>query len=51
LGGIDGDASRNFYISIAIAVFVVWALTDYKTKPSGKGEIPYIESNTNSNMI
>lgn len=51
LGGLDGDASKNFYICFAIAVFVVWALTDYKTKPSGKGEIPYIESNTDGNMI
>ena len=51
LGGIDGDASRNFYISFAIAVFVVWALTDYKTKPSGQRDIPYVESNSDGNMI
>jgi len=51
LGGLDGNASKNFYIGLAIAVFVVWTLTDYKTKPSGNREIPYIESNSDGNMI
>ncbi|MBK0381978.1 hypothetical protein I5M32_03315 [Pedobacter sp. SD-b] len=51
LGSLEGNVSRNFYIGFAIAVFVVWILTDYRTKPSGKREIPYIESNTDGDMI
>lgn len=31
LGNIDGDLSKYFYLSFAIAVFVTWLITDYKT--------------------
>ena len=27
----EGDVARNFYLSFAVAVFLTWALTDYKT--------------------
>lgn len=30
LGNLEGDLSRYFYISFAIAVFVTWLMTDYK---------------------
>ncbi len=50
LGGLDGDSSRNFYIGFAIAVFVVWALTDYKSSHT-KQEIPDIGSNIDGDMI
>lgn len=29
LGSLEGDVSRNFYISFGIAVFLTWLLTDY----------------------
>lgn len=31
LGGLEGDLARNFYLGFAGAVFVVWALTDYRS--------------------
>ena len=31
LGGMEGDLARNFYLGFAGAVFVVWALTDYRS--------------------
>jgi hypothetical protein len=31
LGNLEGDLSRNFYLGFAIAVFLTWALTDYKS--------------------
>lgn len=30
LGKLEGDLSRNFYLSFAIAVFITWLITDYK---------------------
>ena len=30
LGNMEGDLARNFYIGFAIAVFLTWAITDYK---------------------
>ncbi len=35
LGNIEGELSRNFYLLFAIAVFITWLVTDYKT-PSVK---------------
>lgn len=32
LGDKEGDLSRNFYLGFAIAVFLTWLLTDYRTK-------------------
>ena len=29
-GNTEGDLSRNFYIGFGIAVFLTWAITDYK---------------------
>jgi hypothetical protein len=34
LGTIDGLISRNFYILFAIAVFITWLVSDYKSTPS-----------------
>src|SRR5271154_4513649 len=31
LGSLEGDLSRNFYIGCAIAVFLTWLITDYKS--------------------
>lgn len=31
LGNLEGDLSRNFYLSFAGAVFITWLLTDYKS--------------------
>ena len=31
LGNLEGDLSKYFYLSFAIAVFVTWIITDYKT--------------------
>lgn len=31
LGGLEGDLARNSYLGFAGAVFVVWALTDYRS--------------------
>ena len=31
LGSIEGDLARNFYIGFAIAVFLTWLLTSYKS--------------------
>ena len=31
LGSLEGNLSRNFYICFAIAVFLTWLITDYKT--------------------
>ena len=30
LGNLEGDLSRYFYLSFAVAVFITWILTDYK---------------------
>ncbi len=30
LGGLEGDLARNFYLGFAGAVFLTWALTDYR---------------------
>ena len=30
LGNLEGDLSKYFYFSFAIAVFLTWLLTDYK---------------------
>ena len=30
LGNKDGDIARNFYIGFGIAVFLTWAITDYR---------------------
>ena len=35
LGGLEGDLARNFYLGFAGAVFLTWALTDYKMTPHG----------------
>ena len=31
LGNLEGELSRNFYLSFGIAVFATWLITDYKT--------------------
>ena len=31
LGNLEGDLSRSFYLSFAIAVFLTWLFTDYKS--------------------
>lgn len=31
LGNLEGELSRNFYITFGIAVFITWLITDYKT--------------------
>ncbi len=31
LGNLEGDVSRNFYLFFAIAVFLTWLITDYKS--------------------
>ncbi len=31
LGNLEGELSRNFYLSFGIAVFLTWLITDYKT--------------------
>ncbi|HEU4496242.1 MAG TPA: hypothetical protein VFR70_04250 [Flavobacterium sp.] len=31
LGSLEGESSRNFYISFGVAVFITWLITDYKT--------------------
>lgn len=36
LGNLEGDLSRNFYLSFGIAVFITWLITDYKTSYSSK---------------
>ena len=51
LGNLEGDFSRNYYLGFAIAVFVVWLLSDYTNKPFSKDGIPEIESNTDGGMI
>lgn len=30
LGSIEGDLSKHFYFSFALAVFLTWLITDYK---------------------
>lgn len=32
LGQQEGEIARNFYIGFAIAVFLTWLVTDYKTE-------------------
>ncbi len=36
LGKLEGDLAKFYCFSLAIAVFVVWAITDYKTQPPKK---------------
>lgn len=31
LGNLEGEISRNFYLSFGVAVFLTWLITDYKT--------------------
>ncbi len=31
LGNLEGELSRNFYLSFGVAVFITWLLTDYKS--------------------
>lgn len=31
LGSEEGDLARNFYIGFALAVFLTWLVTDYRT--------------------
>lgn len=35
LGSLEGELARNFYLGFAGAVFLTWALTDYKMTPHG----------------
>jgi hypothetical protein len=30
LGNLEGQLSRNFYLSFGVAVFITWLITDYK---------------------
>jgi hypothetical protein len=30
LGNLEGELSRNFYLSFGVAVFITWLITDYK---------------------
>jgi len=30
LGSLEGELSRNFYLSFGVVVFVTWMITDYK---------------------
>lgn len=30
LGNKEGDIARNFYIGVAVAVFLTWLITDYR---------------------
>ena len=32
LGRLDGTLSRNFYLGVAVAIFLTWLITDYKTE-------------------
>ncbi len=32
LGSIDGAISRNFYLGVAIGIFIFWSLSDYRRK-------------------
>jgi len=51
LGSIDGEFSKEFYLGLAIALFLFWLISDYTNKPEGTQEIPYIESSTEGGMI
>lgn len=51
LGSIEGELARNYFIGFAIAVFIVWVLSDYANKPESTREIPYVESSTDSGML
>ena len=31
LGNMEGEIARNFYLGFAVAVFLTWLITDYKT--------------------
>ncbi len=33
LGNLEGNLSKYFYLSFAIAVFLTWLITDYKSYP------------------
>lgn len=37
LGNLEGDVARNFYLSFAIAVFLTWLITDYKSSSVNPG--------------
>lgn len=51
LGGVEGDLARNYFLGFAIAIFVVWALSDYTNKPESTREIPYVELNSDGGML
>ncbi len=51
LGNLEGELARNYFLGFAVAVFVVWLLSDYTNKPESTREIPYIDSNTDGGMI
>ena len=48
---MEGEISRNFFLGIALVLFIVWLFTDYTNKLKGTQEIPYIESNTDGGML
>ena len=50
LRSVEGEVSRNFLIGIAIAVFLLWIVSDYHNKLNSTDEI-YVESNTDGGMI
>lgn len=31
LGNLEGNLARNFYLAFAVAVFLTWLITDYKS--------------------
>lgn len=51
LGNLEGEFARNFVLAFAVAVFVVWLLSDYHNKPAYTREIPNIDANTDGGMI
>lgn len=51
LGSIEGEFSKEFYLGLAIALFLFWLISDYTNKPEDTREIPYIESSTEGGMI
>ncbi|HTN20633.1 MAG TPA: hypothetical protein VL125_09165 [Pelobium sp.] len=51
LGSTEGEFSKEFYLGLAIALFLFWLISDYTNKPEDTREIPYIESSTEGGMI
>ena len=51
LESIEGEFARNYYIGVAVVVFLIWLLSDFTNKPKETQEVPYIESNTDGAMI